>query len=331
MPNYRLRFTAESSLTNDSDVTLSHEGIQFRFLFSVRKPDGYLRVELEIEAGNNRDAQNIANADLLPRALDALSFSTGTPLLVKECELILKDQTGSDLRQAIYVSHKKQPTKIALSRGALEEAQQLMRSESVALPLRWHRYALDRQLPMDQFIFNWLAFESLAGDAVINSKCPRCAETLSHCGVPVTHAGSSKVRAAELYGAANPTVPVQDFMQKIWNRARNKVFHGKQYPEPAYLSELFEISQSVRKASDKQIARLAGVTGNNPNHRYEELFRIFFFVEWKTSDPTRAFASDWPEGELEQRVDAVELNRVLAGAPPASFRLLDYSAASTTW
>ena len=325
MPRYLLRFTADSCLTHDTDIVLSSRDVDVRFLFSKRRPDDEkLRVELQIDAANNRDAQARASGELLPLALDALSFTTGTPLLLSECELILKDERGSDLRQAIYVAHKSTPTKVALPQKAAEEASRILKSESPSLAICWHRYALDRQLPLDQFVFNWLAFEALAGDAEIASRCSRCGETISHCDVPVTHTGSSKNRAAEIFCAANPEMTAREFTSKIWNTARNKVFHGRRYPSPEFLAEIFTISQSLRKASEAEISGLAGVAGNKPNHRYEELFRIFYFVEWRTKDSAEPFAVDWPETELIQMKDAAEIGRVFTHDPPKYLKLLDY-------
>jgi hypothetical protein len=130
------------------------------------------------------------------------------------------------------------------------------------------------------------------------------------------HRGSSKNRAAEIFGSANPETSVAEFKNKIWNTARNRVFHGRSYPEPAYLTELFSTSEALRKAAEKQIAQIAGVPQEKPHHRYEELFRVFFFVEWNTSDPTQMFAADWPEALLVRRTAMAELNRVFAEGLP---------------
>lgn len=332
MPKYLLRFTAESCLENDADVAISYEGVDVRFLFSKRQPDDrYLKIELEIEAINNREAQNSASSTLLPPVLDALSFATGTPLLLIECELILKDETGSLSRRAIYVGHKKTPKNIALPKETVSEAIRILQTEEVRLPVCWHRYALDRQLPFDQFVFNWLAFESLAGDADIASRCPQCGQPLTHCGKLVTHTGSSRARAAQIYCAANPDTTVAKFNREVWNTARNRVFHGRRYPAPAYLAELFGVSTSLRKASERRIADLAGVTGDKPQHRYEDLFRVFFFVEWRTADASQKFAVDWPETELVRRTNVAELNRVFSGGPPKNVSFLDYPKQSPAW
>jgi hypothetical protein len=96
MPAYRLQFTVESCLIYDSDITVPHDGMDVTFLFSKRQAnDKYVRAQTDVEAPNNREAQTSAASNLLPPVLDALSFATGTPLFLIECELILKDETGS--------------------------------------------------------------------------------------------------------------------------------------------------------------------------------------------------------------------------------------------
>ena len=331
MPDYHLQFTVESCLTSATDTTIHHDGNNVTLLFSQRVVgDPYVRVQTEIEAANNRDAQARASTTLLPPILDALAFTTGTPLLLVECELILKDETGSAPRRAIYVGHRKMPTKIALSQEAITEATKVLEKEPLRLPICWHRYALHRQLALDQFIFNWLSFEALAGDADIPSRCPKCGETLEHCGEPVSHRGSSKARAAEIYRSANPETSINEFNNRIWNAARNKVFHGRSYPSPSYLTELASTSVSLRKSAEKQIAQTVEIPNERPYHRYEELFRVFFFIEWNTSDPNRRFATDWPKPVLAHRTAIAELNQVFMEPAPDNLSFLDY-AQSSNW
>src|SRR5712664_3742677 len=330
MPAYHLQFTVESCLTMATDTTIHHDSNNVTLLFSKRVAgDPYLRVQTEIEAANNREAQTRASTTLLPPILDALAFTTGTPLLLVECELILKAETGSVPRRAIYVGHKKTPTKIGLSQEAVTEAIKVLGKEALKLPICWHRYALHRQLALDQFIFNWLSFEALAGDADIPSRCPRCRQALEHCGEPVSHRGSSKARAAEIYRSANPETSINEFNNRIWNAARNKVFHWRSYPSPSYLTELASTSVSLRKSAEKQIAQTVEIPNERPYHRYEELFRVFFFIEWNTSDSNQKFATDWPKAVLAHRTATAELNHVFMEPAPENLSFLDYAQSST--
>jgi hypothetical protein len=332
MPLYRVQFTTESCLTNNADITFPHKGTEVRFLFSKRGADDtHVRVQADVEAQNNRDAQSKAATEILPPVLDALSFATRTPLLLIECELILKDETGNKLRRAIFVGQKKMQTKIALHNEAVSEAIKLLQTEGSRLSQCWYRYALDRELTLEKFVFNWQAFEALAGDSDIPSRCPVCMEEIIHCGKRVTHRGTSKERAAEMFCSANPESTTSDFKNRVWNTARNRVFHGRSYPEPAYLAEVYTISESVRNAAEKQIAQVAGVKEKRPHHNYDQLFRVFHFVEWNTTDPNQAFASDWPKAELVRRTQMAELSRVFAEAPAENVTFLDYQSQSTDW
>jgi len=323
MALYRLQFTAESCLSSDDDITLRHDGADITFLFSKRNDDRYVRLQTDIEAPNNREAQTRAATNLLPPVLDALSFATGTPLLLVECELILKDETGSRQRRAIYVGHKKTPTQVPLRAETLPQAARLLQTEETRLSTCWLRYALHRQLALDQFVFHWLAFEVLAGDADISSTCPTCGKEIQHCGKIVAHRGSSKNRACEIFRSANPETSISEFNAKVWGMARN--------PEPAFLGELFSVSTSLRNAVEKRIAEIAGVPEGRPHYRYDELFRVFLFVEWNTANTNERFALDWPEAILKQRTAAAELNRVFAEAPPENVTFLNYPTESLTW
>src|SRR4029077_21038926 len=132
----------------------------------------------------------------LPKILDALSFATGTPMLLRDCELVLKAEAGQNKRRALYVGHRHVPSLVPLESVEIEEAKKILATgEDLRLPLCWHRYSLDRQLAHEQFVFNWLAFEALAGDTDVSSRCPKCHAELEHCGRTISHRSSSKVAA----------------------------------------------------------------------------------------------------------------------------------------
>ncbi len=268
---------------------------------------------------------------MLPPVLDALAFATGTPLLLAECELILKDETGSRPRRAIYVGHKKTPSRIELSVEAVSETTRILENDGPKLSICWHRYALYRQLALDQFVFHWLAFEALAGDADIASRCPKCQEVVEHCGQAVIHRSSSRVKAAEIFRSANPGVSPTEFKNRIWSKARNSVFHGLKYPEPAYLEELASLSVSLRKAAEKEIAEIMGLAPERPYYRYEDLFRLFLFVEWNTFDLHVRFAPDWPQADLARRTEMLELGRVFVEPVNPDVVFLNYVEQSPNW
>lgn len=171
------------------------------FLFTRKRPgDGQVVARIEVEAAANKEAWAKASGTVLPPILDALSYSTGTPLLLRDCELVLKAQRGDKKRRALYIGQRHVPALAALTNAEIAEANKVLsEGNNLRLPLCWHRYALDRQLAHDQFVFNWLAFEALAGNAVIASRCPKCQEELQHCGLPVAHGGSNKAEARRIF------------------------------------------------------------------------------------------------------------------------------------
>ena len=303
MPLYRLQFVVESCLSYCADVTLRHRDTDVLLLFSKRQDkDRFLRVQTEIEAPNNRDAQSISGSRTTA-VLDALSFTTGTSLLVKECELILKDESGDKRRRAIYIAHISTPINVPFDASVVPDTEKMLQAESLNISTCWLRYALHRELSMDQFVFNWLAFEVLAGDADVPSRCPKCRQQLEHCEEIVSHRGASKEKAAEIFCSANPETAIEQFNKAIWNEARNKVFHGRSYPSPAFLTNLNTFSKQIRKATSKEISRIAKVKEQEPRYRYEQMSRMISFVEWTTSDASQKFAIDWPEAALAEIPD----------------------------
>jgi hypothetical protein len=311
MPLYLLRFKIETCLTHDQDLTVDFGGHQPVFLFSEKTPpDGQVIAQVEMDADSSEAAWNEAASGLLPQILDAISFATGTPLLLRDCELVLKDEAGSKKRRALYVGHSHVPSLVPLQQDAFDEAKKILASgEGVRLPLCWHRYALDRELALEQFVFNWLAFEALAGDTDVTTRCPLCHEELAHCGRAVSHRSSSKIVARQIFQAAHPGTTDQYFNNEIWNKARNYVFHGRRYPEPKYLGELSIHTRRLHTAFDRHISEVLGLKHRLRPHRgYETFFRRFIFFEWETKQPAAKFANDWPTTHLAKMTDEEDPN-----------------------
>jgi len=335
MPLYQLRFKIETCLTHDQDLTVDFEGHQPVFLFSKKTPDdGQVAAQVEMEAGSSEEAWNKVASSLLPKILDALSFATGTPLLLRDCELVVKDEAGKNKRRALYVGHRHVPSLVPLRSVEVEETKKILATaEDLRLPLCWHRYALDRQLAHEQFVFNWLAFEALAGDTDVSSRCPKCHAELEHCGRTVSHRSSSKVGARKIFQAAHTSTTDQEFNDKIWNKARNYVFHGRRYPEPKYLGELSAHSQELHTAIDKRIDDVLGLGHRlRPHRSYETWFRRFIFFEWETKEPSAKFATDWPATDLKKMTDEEDPNGPAHQAAIArGIVLLDYNKEYGGW
>jgi hypothetical protein len=201
MSPYLLRFKVETCLMYEKDLAVEFGGHQSVLLFSKKTPDnGHVVAQIEVEANNNEQAWVVVASNFLPPILDALSFATGTPLLLRDCELILKDEAGKAKRRVLYIGHRHVPSVAYLQDVEIEEMKTILATgDDLRLPLCWHRYALDRELAHEQFVFNWLAFEALAGDTDVPSRCPKCHEELNHCDRPVVHRGSSKIAACQIF------------------------------------------------------------------------------------------------------------------------------------
>lgn len=332
MPRYLLRFRVDSCLARDQDLDVSYEGLRITFLFSKKRPeDSYVRVQVDLEATNNRTAQARASSEIVPPVLDALSFSTGTPLLLRECDLILKDEVGTQVRRAIYVESSRMPRRVPLTPDAVQDVGRILSFDGAPrLPLCWYRYALDRRLVPEQFVFQWLAFEGLAGDADIPSRCPKCRQVLHHCETKITHRGSNKIAAREIFRAANPDTPDSGFNVRIWSDARNSVFHGQKYPEPEYLAELASLTGMLSRATRDQIVRVFRLPRREtPRLRCEEENLMFLFIQWKTGNANAHYAADCPERVLQQI--ARKEPEGIAAASREGIDLLNYNTDSPEW
>ena len=311
MPRYLLRFKVETCLACEHDLTVDFLGHRPSLLFSRKTAEEkYVIAQVEVEALDNRQAWGTAASSLLPPILDALSFATGTPLLLRDCELVLKSEAGSSTRRALYVGHRHVPSLAQLRAIEIEEMKKILADgEELKLPLSWHRYALDRQLVLEQFIFNWLAFEALAGDADVPTRCPTCHEEVKHCNRAISHRGSSKIAARQIFCAAHPETTDQEFNNEIWNKSRNYVFHGRRYPEPKHLLGLLKHSQEIHAAVDRHIDEILGL-GNRlrPHRGYETWNRRFIFVQWTTQNPSDQYTSDWPRARLEKMTEEEDAN-----------------------
>jgi len=119
MPLYLLRFKVETCLKHEKDLTVPYGGVQSSFLFSRQaEEDGHVSVQLELAAANYEEPWGGAAGTLLPPVLDALSFAAGTPLLLRDLELVLKHETGKQgcfFLMAPYTTSRKAKKETVLS------------------------------------------------------------------------------------------------------------------------------------------------------------------------------------------------------------------------
>lgn len=294
MPRYKLLFRTDTCLRTGDDCVLEFEGIRVSFLFSKKSPQqNYVPTLVVVEAENLNAAHRIAAQNVIPKVLDALSFATSSPLLLGYRELAVKGQSGDARRRAFSIVPKKEPTTAELLPLAVEEARTIL-GAGLSLPLMWQRYALRPGLIPERFVFQWLAFEGLAGTAEIPHRCTKCGEVYG------SHQSSSKLRAQEIYRKEHPQVSVQQFNREVWNQRRNSVFHGSRYLTPVFLAELNEEIERLRTAcrrafiEDYDLPYRAGGVFN-----YERYLNYHTFFEWTTADIDAEFAQDVPTDILE--------------------------------
>jgi hypothetical protein len=293
MPTYRLRYRVESTLHNDSDIHLTVANHKTVFMFPNKTAtENMVLAYLDVEAPNAQQAETRASEDLLPQTLDALSFATGTPLILQPCELILKHEIGAVARRALYVNVSSTSDPVKPSRAELEEAQHILdRDAGPDLALCWHRYAVHRGYVFDRFLFQWLALEGLAGTIQVPANCPKCGEVR-------THSGTDKKQAYAIFSASNPEVTRKAFNDDIWGKARNAVFHGRAYPQPNFLGPLRTLGVKIRDACTVSFQNQYGLAKRPRPFRDSTTWLHYFFLEWETADPSVAYVNDFPEDDV---------------------------------
>lgn len=328
MPTYRLRYTVETRIQHHEDVSFRVQGHEAVFLFSRDPKDGdSVDVQIEVEADNARSAEARASCNLLPPVLDALSFAAGAPLILSECNLVLKREAGVRRRRALYVSIERTSPAAFVTGTQIGEAQAILdREGGPTLSLLWHRYALHRQYVLERFLFQWLSFESLAGTIEVRLACPEC-------GHIRTHAGTNRIRAYEIFSACHRNVSVRDFNRDIWGRARNAVFHGVAYPDSEFLGRLVGLGNELRVACRDSLAQRYGLPREHRIDRGQEVsWRRFVFVEWETANPETHYADDFPEASVAALVSGGDQHQPGQGAAPQpEFSLLDVQSEYPGW
>lgn len=335
MATYRVRFVTQTSIQGEQDLYFDYKGSRVVLLLTgKRPPGGTTGVQVDLEAANNREAQLRATAEIVPPVLDALAFTTGTPLLLLYCDLVLKKEPGSKDRKAIFCANSKQPMPMRISEEDMRQTQQILaEGDGPALQLRWHRYALHRRLILDRFLFQWLAFEGLGGTRQIATVCPRCRTEISHCDMAITHAGSDKDAAYKLLARADSEISKTQFNREIWGRMRNAVFHGTSEPSPGLLSKINSLTPKLRKACDMELGRRYALEARaRPIRESEQYFYRYTFLQWHTAIPGADFADDVPWEDVENLTGEMAQGEVRANFPEATgITLLDYNKESPNW
>jgi len=194
------------------------------------------------------------------------------------------------------------------------------------------RYALQRTVDLDRFVFQWLAFEGLSGKKQIPTICPRCQSEVTHCDQSLSHEGSDAGRAYELFSRIDSAVTARQFKQDIWGRARNAVFHGTKYPAPEFRLGLRSLFPKLRQACNAEFNRRYNF-GDDPRPAQGLELHVYktIMFEWRTADAEIAFADDFPWENLRKEFANVRLGEVRARPPESPLTLLDFNRESPNW
>lgn len=145
-------------------VSFESSGQEVVFLSSEQNTGNTVRARVDVEGQNYRGA-NVTAQSVIQPVLDAVSFSTGTALLVQHWDFVIKSEPSSATRTALWCDLRKEPAPRPLTRDEIDETRQILGQAGESLELCWHRYAIQRSLVIDRFVFQSLAFEALAGNS----------------------------------------------------------------------------------------------------------------------------------------------------------------------
>lgn len=332
MPTYRFRYVCESSLIFEHDVPFESSGQEVVFLSSEQNTRNTVRARVDVKGQNYREA-NVNAQSVVQPVLDAVSFSTGTPLLVQHWDFVIKSEPGSATRTALWCDFRKEPAPHPVTRDEIDETRHVLGQAGESLELCWHRYAIQRNLVIDRFVFQWLAFEALAGKASIPTICPRCRKEISHCDLPLSHEGSDREKAYELFSRTNADVSNAEFTREIWGKARNSVFHGNKYPNPQLLRHLMTLSPKLRDACESEFKNRLNLRDQRPRvHDIEFHVYRYNMFEWNTANVQDEFASDFPWNAVRQHLGDQQPDEIRVGFPETwPFKLLNFARDSETW
>jgi hypothetical protein len=184
----------------------------------------------------------------------------------------------------------------------IKTAEHIFAGNGPKLPLCWLRQGRQRELILERFVFSWLGFEELAGEAQVEIRC--------ECGAVRKIQGTDRNKAWEMFQHQYPEMQQAVFNKRIWGRSRNSVFHGSKYPEPEFLQELRELTPQLQKIIAAEIAAAYGLSKVPGGADQPSVFYYNTFFSWETAHPEESFAEDWPRTVIERIVDQAEPGRV---------------------
>lgn len=333
MATYLFRYVCETALQSEKDASFEYEGHSVVFAFSQQESGkSRCHVSVEVEAADWTEGESRAQSFVQP-VLDAVAFATGSPLLLQHWDFILKDENGST-RRALWCEKTGRPVRFQLAESAIEDVRRILsQNRRPALELCWHRYALQRTLILDRFVFQWLAFEGLAGSRQIPTVCPHCGQEVTHCEKSLLHEGSDRQNAYRIFAQVDSSISIQEFTREVWGRARNSVFHGRKYPEPELLRMLNGLSPNLRRACESEFNRVYGLAGTpRPTGALESHNYKYNMFEWQTANAQDRFAGDFPRDFVTKEFANRRDGEVWVADPSTwPIKLLDFEKDSKGW
>ncbi|MFZ0662493.1 MAG: hypothetical protein WAM66_07375 [Acidobacteriaceae bacterium] len=324
MPKYSIRYVCETPITAEQEFDFTVEGQKATLNFTPQLTElGRAYLTLVIEAASWRNADVKAQGVLQP-IMNALTFCTGQSTLLLYWDLILKDEAGSETRRALWCHKSETLNHFNLREGLAEEVQKLL-DNKLDIALCWHRYAVQRDLTLDRFVFQWLAFESLAGQTLVNRPCEKCGHIFEH-------QAADRISAFKMLLAIDPDITEKEFKRDVWGRDRNGVFHGSKYPNPEHLWRLNKLTPKLRTACEKETSRRVGLEDRQrPMGETHSHFYFIHFIQWNTNEIDSQFVRDFPADAVAKEFTGREMGAVWMSVSSEQFTTLQFPKDAEEW
>lgn len=267
MPRYKFKYSVETPLRAERDVTLTHG--QFSVHLGLSRPLDQDRIPAHtvVEGKKCWEANAIAMEDAFGPALDALSLHAKAPAMLLDLQSVLKAETGTTRRAVLIESHSVfQP--VYINNEAIQEVQDALIKGKVVRPaFRWLRYSYRLVPVLEQFVFAWLAFENSWGTKKHVPICEHCKKERA----PYDRANRDE--AFRILQLREPQLQRAEFDRTIaewYSELRSAVLHGGRAPDSALRQRMREAMNRFRPAVEALAQQELGFRWAYPGIRPNE-------------------------------------------------------------
>lgn len=326
--DYLLGYAVETSLLSRARENIfNYKGYAFKFEFPAEKHQGKVLCFVEACGASHLKAHDKV-IELLHELLDALAFMTKSSFRAVYPAVILKNETGLEDRVVFRKFAREEMLSLYMTDNIKNAAQdfltQLQQAPDAELALHWVRYSYRVDSYIDQFFYNWRAFECLLGTTQILRRCENCAELINSCphceeSIPSSYPGIDKGVAKTTLMHHDSSITDAEFNQ-IW-KMRQRIFHGGQIDNAA-LAQLITVSPKIGTVVEKMVDRKYQIATRTDASRpgiIRQSIETQSLYKFKTKSPQAKFATDYPTDE-----QLIDFQNELSAISKDGYELIGY-------